>query len=137
MKEAICFGWIDTTVKRLDEERYQQCFVRRTNKSKWSKNTLRYAEEMISLKKMSKEGLKRYLEGKVKPTIDLELQDHMPSGLEKVLHIEKAWEKFNALTPSTQKVYVHWVARAKMLETKEKRIKVVARQALKGKKRGE
>ena len=138
MKEAICFGWIDTTVKRLDEERYQQCFVRRTDKSRWSKNTLRYAEEMIAQGKMSAEGLKRYQEGKKKPTIDLELpENHMPPELEEALRKEKAWEKFNQLAPSTKKVYVHWVARAKLSETKRKRVAIVVKQALAGKKWGE
>jgi len=41
MEEAICFGWIDTTIKRIDDERYQQSFAKRTDKSRWSNNTLR------------------------------------------------------------------------------------------------
>ena len=47
MKEAICFGWIDTTLKRLDDKRYKRTFVKRNSKSRWSNNTLRYAEEQI------------------------------------------------------------------------------------------
>ncbi|HLC71705.1 MAG TPA: YdeI/OmpD-associated family protein [Candidatus Nanoarchaeia archaeon] len=138
MEEAICFGWIDTTVKRLDEERYQQCFMKRTDKSRWSKNTLRYAEEMIQLGKMTKHGLKRYQEGKLKPTIDLDLpKGHLPTELEVALKKGKAWDNFQKLAPSTRKVYVHWVARAKMPETKKKRVAIVVKQALAGKKLGE
>jgi len=46
MEEAICFGWIDTTIKRLDDERYIINFVKRNNNSKWSNNTLSYAKEL-------------------------------------------------------------------------------------------
>jgi uncharacterized protein YdeI (YjbR/CyaY-like superfamily) len=38
MEEAICFGWIDTTVKKLDGDRYIRTFTRRSEKSKWSDN---------------------------------------------------------------------------------------------------
>ena len=54
MYEAICFGWIDTTVKKLDEERYSRTFVKRTPKGRWSHATLSYAEKMIEEKKMKK-----------------------------------------------------------------------------------
>ena len=47
MEEAICFGWIDTTVNRLDEERYMQRFSKRSKNSRWSKNTLSYAKKLI------------------------------------------------------------------------------------------
>ena len=40
MKTAICFGWIDTTVKRIDEDRYAITYVKRNKNSKWSINTL-------------------------------------------------------------------------------------------------
>ena len=36
MKEAICFGWIDTTVNRLDEDRYIRTFVKRNKNSRWT-----------------------------------------------------------------------------------------------------
>src|ERR1051325_4388110 len=53
MEEAICFGWIDTTIKRLDEDRYLRRFSRRTSKSKWSENTLSYAKALLTAGKMA------------------------------------------------------------------------------------
>lgn len=47
MEEAICFGWIDTTVKRIDDEKYSQTFVKRNKNSKWSINTLSYGKELL------------------------------------------------------------------------------------------
>src|SRR3989344_123253 len=87
MEEAICFGWIDTTVKRLDDERYQQCFARRNSKSRWSNNTLSYARDMIQKGKMSAFGLTMYEQGKQKPTIDHNLPKNpdIPDDLKKAL----------------------------------------------------
>ena len=44
IEEAICFGWIDTIIKKLDDDRYLRNFSRRNNNSKWSDNTLGYAK---------------------------------------------------------------------------------------------
>ena len=70
MKEAICFGWIDTTIKRLDENKYIRHFRRRTDKSTWSENTLGYAKELLEQNRLYPEGLKRYKEGLAKPVLD-------------------------------------------------------------------
>ena len=63
MHEAICFGWIDTTIKSLDEDRYIRRFVRRGKNANWSKNTLGYAKDLIKSRKMTPHGLKFYKEG--------------------------------------------------------------------------
>jgi uncharacterized protein YdeI (YjbR/CyaY-like superfamily) len=47
VKEALCFGWIDSKVKSLDEERYMQIFTPRKPKSVWSKLNKQYIEELI------------------------------------------------------------------------------------------
>jgi uncharacterized protein YdeI (YjbR/CyaY-like superfamily) len=124
MDEAICFGWIDTTVKRLDEERYQRNFVRRNEKGRWSNNTLKYAKRLIKEKKMSPHGLKMYKHGLKKQPIDLILpENHMPIELEKALNRNKAAKIFfENLAPSYRRNYIRWIERAKLPETKAKRI---------------
>jgi uncharacterized protein YdeI (YjbR/CyaY-like superfamily) len=47
VKEALCFGWIDSKVKSLDSERYMQIFTPRKPKSVWSKLNKQYIEELI------------------------------------------------------------------------------------------
>jgi uncharacterized protein YdeI (YjbR/CyaY-like superfamily) len=42
VKEALCFGWIDSKVKSLDQERYMQIFTPRKSKSVWSKLNKQY-----------------------------------------------------------------------------------------------
>jgi uncharacterized protein YdeI (YjbR/CyaY-like superfamily) len=63
LREAICFGWVDTTIKRIDENKFLRTFCRRTKKSTWSKNTLSYARDLIKSKRMTIQGLGFYKEG--------------------------------------------------------------------------
>lgn len=63
LEEAICFGWVDTTIKRLDEDRFIRTFIKRNKNSRWSENTLKYAKELIKEKRMTPSGLSFYKEG--------------------------------------------------------------------------
>ena len=81
MEEAICFGWIDTTIKRLDEDTYLRHFSRRNKNSKWSDNTLGYAKQLIKEKKMTPIGLEFYKEGLKKPTHDHGIPKNHPCHL--------------------------------------------------------
>ncbi len=77
MDEAICFGWIDTTIKRLDEDCYIQRFVRRKKTGRWSKNTVKYAQRLIKEGKMSSAGLKVYNQGLKNPLLDGDIPDNL------------------------------------------------------------
>ena len=70
IEEAICFGWIDTTIKRIDDDRFLRNFSRRSKNSKWSDNTLRYAKQLAKQGKMTAVGLDFYREGLKRPTHD-------------------------------------------------------------------
>jgi len=63
LEEALCFGWIDTTINRLDENRFIRTFVKRKKSARWSENTLSYAKRLIKEKKMMPSGLICYKEG--------------------------------------------------------------------------
>jgi len=71
LEEALCFGWIDTTIKRLDEDKFIRTFVKRNKNSKWSENTLSYAKKLIKEKRMTSSGLIFYKEGLRKFKISL------------------------------------------------------------------
>lgn len=129
MEEAICFGWIDTTLKRLDEDRYVRNFAKRTDKSRWSNNTLSYAKDMIKKRLMTSAGLKRYKEGLKKPSLDLNLpENHIPKELKKEFEKSKKFkDAFEHIAPSMRKMFVHMLERAKLPETKKKRIMDIKR----------
>jgi len=136
MEEAICFGWIDTTVKKLDDERYGNHFVKRNEKSRWSKNTLSYAKKMVKEKLMSPFGMKMYREGLKKPTIDHNLprNPNIPNDLKKALKESNALENFRKFAPSYRRTYIWWIERAKRKETRDNRIKETVKRALANKK---
>ena len=57
VKEALCFGWIDSKVKSLDCDRYMQVFTPRKPKSVWSKLNKQYIQELIEQNLMTAAGL--------------------------------------------------------------------------------
>ena len=139
MDEAICFGWIDTTIKRLDDERYRICFVRRNENSRWSNATLGYAKRLIKEGKMSEAGLNAYNEGLKKPVIDhgLPRNPDTPKDLKEALEKDKkAKQNFNNFAPSYKRIYIYWVEKAKRKETRDKRINEVVKRARENKKWG-
>ena len=64
VEEALCFGWIDSTIKRIDEETFAQKFTPRKAKSQWSNLNIERVRKLIKLNKMTKAGLDKFdLEG--------------------------------------------------------------------------
>jgi uncharacterized protein YdeI (YjbR/CyaY-like superfamily) len=128
MDEAICYGWIDTTVKRLDEDRYIRCFARRNKNSRWSNATLSYAKRLIKEGKMTPAGLKMYKEGLKKPVLNHEFPKNPPTPkiLNDALEKNKTAKKFfEELAPSYKRTYIYSILRAKLPETKQKRVKEI------------
>ena len=137
MEEAICFGWIDTTIKKIDENKYLRYFAKRNKNSKLSDNTISYAKDLIKRKKMTKVGIEFYKEGLKKPTHDhgIPKNPDMPQELKKALEKNnKAMENFSKFSPSVKRTFYRWILRAKMPETKDKRIKQIISLASKKKK---
>ncbi len=133
IEEAICFGWIDTTIKRLDEDTFLRHFSKRNEKSKWSDNTLSYAKKLEKEGRMTSEGLKFYNLGKKRPTHDhgIPKNPDMPEELKKALgknsRASKGFEKFS---PSARRMYYRWILRGKQPATREKRARAIVASAL-------
>jgi uncharacterized protein YdeI (YjbR/CyaY-like superfamily) len=54
--EALCWGWVDSTVNRLDEHRYLTMFARRNTKSGWSKVNKDRVEDLRQSGRMQESG---------------------------------------------------------------------------------
>ena len=132
MGEAICFGWIDTILRKLDENRYIRTFSKRNKNSKWSNNTIQYGKELVKQKKMTPLGLKYFKEGLKKPTHDFGIPANptIPDELKKALEKnKKAKDNFEKFTPSIKKMAYRWILRGKREETRVKRIKLLVERA--------
>ena len=75
VEEALCFGWIDGILKRIDEEKYIIRFSPRRPKSVWSKHNIARAKKMIKEGKMKKIG-KDFIPKKGDPRIYLRLDNY-------------------------------------------------------------
>ena len=58
LEEALCFGWIDGLIKRVDEKQYVKFFSPRRTKSNWSEKNKRTAERLIQSGRMTSPGRK-------------------------------------------------------------------------------
>ncbi len=123
LEEALCYGWIDSIVKRIDDEKYVRKFTPRSDIYKWSIRNIGIAKEVSRTKRMTKHGLSRLgdgvLDSRKAKTKTLELDPQ----LEKRLRENKtAWKNFSKMAPSYQKRYVGWIQSAKKEETRLKRL---------------
>ncbi|MCX6150621.1 MAG: YdeI/OmpD-associated family protein [Ignavibacteriales bacterium] len=128
VEEALCFGWIDSNVHRIDEEKYAQRFTPRNVKSRWSKLNINRMKKMIAEGKMTEVGLSKIDLSLLSEEIEIKKRQEkneelvIPQKLTEVLKENiKAWENFNNLAPSYKSSYVKWIMNAKLEETFRKR----------------
>lgn len=137
VEEALCVGWIDSIIKRLDDEQYMRKFTPRTNTGNWSKSNLRRVEKLVAAGRMTAAGLT-----KLKP--DARQVQQASSGIvevpgffaEALAGNEPAREFFNGLAPSYRRHFVGWVGSAKGKETRARRLEEALSLLQQGKKLG-
>jgi uncharacterized protein YdeI (YjbR/CyaY-like superfamily) len=142
VEEAICFGWIDSIVRKLDEEKYAQKFTPRNDKSKWSELNRRRAERMIKEGRMTEAGLAKFQQAG-KPDAKAAAMRApgkklvVPPDLREALAAnKKAQENFNNFAPGYKRLYIRWISAAKRPETRAKRIKQTVKWSSENKKPG-
>ena len=136
--EALCFGWIDSTKKTIDKERYMQYFTRRKPSSTWSKVNKDKVANLIQKKLMTKSGFDSIETAKENGTWafmdDIE-KLIMPEDLKIALdENESSMEFYQSQSKSIKKGMLYWVAVAKRTETRKKRIAEIAQLAAEGKR---
>ncbi len=136
VEEALCFGWIDSIVRRLDEDRYARKFTPRKPGSKWSTiNRQRYAD-LKARGLLTKPGVERAPTSR-SGDVPRPSAFAVPSYIEKNLKSNTgAWEHFGRLAPSYRRLYIAWIDSAKREETKEKRLREAISLLAAGKKLG-
>lgn len=103
VEEALCFGWIDSTVKKIDGESFAQRFSPRNPKSSWSEMNKERARRLIAAGKMTKAGLA--LLGNVH-----EDQFHVPKDILKVLKADtETWKNFQKFPESYKRIRIGFI----------------------------
>ncbi|MEO1416846.1 MAG: YdeI/OmpD-associated family protein [Bacteroidota bacterium] len=131
--EALCFGWIDSTKKAIDEEKYIQYFCKRKPKSNWSKVNKDKVKVLIEEGLMTEQGYK---------SIEIAKENGSWTILDQVealvvpedliaewAHHKGAATYFDSLSNSKKKNLLYWIMSAKRTETRRKRIVAVAEHA--------
>lgn len=142
VEEALCFGWIDGKLRRIDEERFMLRYSPRKADSVWSKYNRARAERLIAAGKMTAAGLSIIDEAKKRGSWDKAYanpeRDRIPHDLRKALAEDKrAMDNFQRFANSYRNMYIHWVKSAKTGKTRRERIEKVVKQASQNKKLGE
>lgn len=126
VKVALCYGWIDSTVKSLGNGKRKQYFTPRNPKSVWSALNKRYIEALIAENLMHQSGLKIIEIGKQNGSwsaLDDVENGVIPEDLQIAFNNNpKAFENYTNFAPSYRKSYLYWLNQAKREATREKRI---------------
>jgi len=107
VEEALCFGWIDSTAKRIDQTYYAQRFTPRNPKSKYSEANKQRLRELVK-------------KGMVIPSVKEKLADILseefpiPSDiLDKIKANKKAWENFQQFSSDYQRIRIAFIEGAR------------------------
>ncbi len=128
--EALCFGWIDSTRKTLDHERYIQFFCKRKSKSVWSKINKAKVEQLIEAGRMSQAGYESIETAKQNGSwaiLDEVETLEIPQDLAAAFNTQPgAQDFFLSLSKSVRKSILQWLVLAKRPDTRQKRICEIA-----------
>lgn len=139
VEEALCFGWIDSLVRRLDEDCYAQLFSPRRDVTSWSATNLARARRLIAEGRMTPAGRARL---GVDPEAALAAkadaaEPALDGELEAALRADRgAFRAFEGLPPSHRRQYVRWILQAKRPETRRRRLEEAKRLLAAGKPLG-
>ena len=129
VEEALCFGWIDSIIQKIDEGKYARKFNPRRMVSGWSETNKRRVAKVIAEGRMTEAGMakvtfdaKKVDISRLKPKKSrppLEIPEKIQQALKPY---PKVWDVFQKLPPSHKHNYILWLMDAKKPETFEKRL---------------
>ncbi len=129
LEEALCYGWIDSTIQRIDENFYIKYFAKRKTQSIWSEKNQMIVKRLIEKGAMTKHGFKAIeiakSQGLWGKTYKEEDQHQLALFLALVKPNEEAYKNLLAMPISIQKTYARHYFSAKLDATKKKRLKEI------------
>jgi uncharacterized protein YdeI (YjbR/CyaY-like superfamily) len=135
VREALCFGWVDSLIKRLDDRRYARKFTPRKPSSKWSDSNRKRWSQLKADGLLSAAGLA------AAPTENTYASrpriSDLPAYIAKALKANsRAWSFFQELAPTYRRHFVAWIHSAAQPETRARRIRESIALLAAGKKLG-
>ena len=124
--EALCVGWIDGVLQRIDHERHAQRFTPRRKGSNWSAINVAKVEKLTAEGRMRPAGMRAFeartrertgvysYEREVEPLTDAELARFRSNAA--------AWADWERRSPSYRRGATAWVTSAKQAATRERRL---------------
>lgn len=127
VEEALCYGWIDSLIKKLDDDRYARKFTPRRPGSNWSPTNKKRVRKLIQEGRMLPVGMdlvdfpldEAEEDASVPARQDQTLSDEL---LQLLRANSEAWENFNQLPPAHKRNYIGWIMSAKRDETRQRRL---------------
>jgi len=124
VEEALCFGWVDSLIQKIDDEKYARKFTPRKAGSKWAESNKRRVAKLVKEGRMTEVGLAK---------IDYPLDEPPPLPTKRELIVPdwlnvglqtspQAWENFSKLPPSYKQRYIAWISDVQEEETRQRRI---------------
>ncbi len=135
LEEALCFGWVDSIIQKIDEEKYARKFTPRRAGSKWSELNKHLVAKLIREGRMTEAGLAKveFVLGEAPKARPKRPSLPLPDWLkEEFMKSPAAWVNFQKLAPSHQRNYIGWISDAKREETRQKRIRYAIERLEKG-----
>jgi uncharacterized protein YdeI (YjbR/CyaY-like superfamily) len=125
--EALCFGWIDSVRKSVNDTSYTNRFTKRKARSTWSAVNIRRAKELIGLGRMQPAGIKAFEQRSDERSAIYSYEQRQSAKLSGAFEKQfrankKAWKFFRAQAPWYQRVAAFWVVSAKKDDTRLKRL---------------
>jgi uncharacterized protein YdeI (YjbR/CyaY-like superfamily) len=141
VEEALCFGWIDSKIKSIDDLQYKQVFTPRRPRSVWSETNKKRIAALLEAGLMTPAGIKVVEEGKKsgkwQESYAVKKYRDIPDDLAFALSKNPlAGENFKNFAPSFRSTYIAWIERARRPQTRIRRIEKVVQNSLKNQKPG-
>jgi uncharacterized protein YdeI (YjbR/CyaY-like superfamily) len=140
VQEALCFGWIDGVVNRLDADRFKQRLTPRRPGGTWSRSNKERVARLIEQGLMTPAGLAAVEAAQANGSWkllddvdDLVVPDDLAAALETV---PAAASFFAGLSPSPKKLILYWIGSAKRPQTRARRIEQTLQAAAEGRTPG-
>jgi uncharacterized protein YdeI (YjbR/CyaY-like superfamily) len=107
VEEALCFGWIDSIVKRIDDESYAQRFSPRKNTAKWSQQNIERLRRLVEFRKMTPAGLAVIKD--VNALLESEELEIAPDILQALQKDQKIWRNFQNFPDNYKRIRIAYI----------------------------